>query len=408
MEMKILSVAFLIIFLSWTSTEARKIVVFERSGPWAIRQEISDGGGQLFIKEESHGVVFGRDVQELVPRLAIVKEKLAEGLWRMLNVGPHLSGFPLKETVARKGEGLTLHGSPFQFVCNACIMVSKQAEEVLSNPDTLKNIEELTKNLCKSLPSNFSAQCDEMSQMYIQEAIAMMQDYLSEDKLCISTGLCNGNNYGSQIKLNWNTEILPLDVHDDTTCAVCEQFVEEAVYYVDQNKTRSEILSALHQTCSKLKMFSTECDSLVDYYASLFFMELETVKPKEFCQKISYCSDSSSLSLKLEQNCDLCRAAMSEVKAELEDPETKMKMIEMMLDGCKRVPTYTKECKRLVFEYGPVILTNMEKYLDSNDICSELHVCESQAGKLENKINDRVHPLIELPSSESSNQARLE
>uniref|UniRef100_A0A0D6R2G8 Saposin B-type domain-containing protein n=1 Tax=Araucaria cunninghamii TaxID=56994 RepID=A0A0D6R2G8_ARACU len=406
MEMKILSVALLIIFLSWTSTDARKIVVFERSGPWVIRQEISNGGGELLIKEESHGVVFGRDVQELVPRLAIVKEKLAEGLWRMLNVGPHLSGFPLKETVTRKG--LALHGSPFQFVCNACMEVSKQAEEVLSNPDTLKNIEELTKSICKSLPSNFSAQCDEMSQMYIQETIAMLQDYLSEDKLCVSTGLCNGNNYDSQIKLNWNTEISPLDVRDDTTCAVCEQFVEEAVYYVDQNKTRSEILSALHQTCSKLKMFSTECDSLVDYYASLFFMEVETVKPKEFCQKISYCSYSSSLSLKQEQNCDLCRAAMSEVKAELEDPETKMKMIEMMLEGCKRVPTYTKECKRLVFEYGPLILTNMEKYLDSNDICSELHVCESHAGKLENNMDDRVHPLIELPSSESSNQARLE
>ncbi|KAH9315719.1 hypothetical protein KI387_024346, partial [Taxus chinensis] len=404
MERKMLWVAFLVLFLSWASANARKIVIFEHSGPLMITQEIFDTGDGILVREETHGVVFGGDVQELVPRIAVVKEKLAEGLSKMLNIAPYLAGFPLKDTGFRREERLALQGSSFQIICNACIEVSEQAEKVLSDPKTLEDIEELSKSICMSLPSNFSAQCDEMSKMYIQEAIAMLQDYLSKDKLCISTGLCNGNNDDLEIKISRNGKISALDVGDDTTCAVCEQFIEGAINYVSQNKTQSEFLFALHQTCSKLKIFSTECDSLVDYYGSLLFMEIGTIKPSEFCQKISYCRGSDSLFLEQEQNCDVCRAAISEIKTELEDPEKKLKVIEMMLDGCKRVPAYAKECRKLVFEYGPLILTNVEKFIDSNDICSEIHVCEP-AGKFENNMDVHSQPLIELPSSKVSNHA---
>ncbi|OIC44760.1 hypothetical protein A7L55_21050 [Acinetobacter baumannii] len=77
----------------------------------------------------------------------------------------------------------------------------------------------------------------------------------------------------------------------------------------------------------------------------------------------------------------------------------------MLLDGCKRVAGHEQECKKLVFEYGPLILTNLEKYLDSNDICSKIHVCEDatrDAGKIDDLNGQSI---IKLPSSESSAHA---
>lgn len=38
---------------------------------------------------------------------------------------------------------------------------------------------------------------------------------------------------------------------------------------------------------------------------------------------------------------------------------------------------YLLQCKRIVFEYGPMILLNAEHLLESNDICTILHACNS-------------------------------
>lgn len=37
------------------------------------------------------------------------------------------------------------------------------------------------------------------------------------------------------------------------------------------------------------------------------------------------------------------------------------------------------QCKRLVFEYAPIILVNAEQFLEANDICALLHACDSAA-----------------------------
>lgn len=35
------------------------------------------------------------------------------------------------------------------------------------------------------------------------------------------------------------------------------------------------------------------------------------------------------------------------------------------------------QCKRMVFEYGPLVLANAEKFLETTDICTTLHACNS-------------------------------
>ena len=145
---------------------------------------------------------------------------------------------------------------------------------------------------------------------------------------------------------------------------------------------------------------------MVDYYAPLIFVEITTSSPKEFCQKMSICSDSSTLALNRQQNnCDVCESAIIEIEMHLKDPETKMKVIEMLLNGCKRVPGHEQECRKLVFEYGPLLLTNLEKYLDSNDIFSQIHVCEHATGDNETNADLNGQLFIKLPSLDSSAHA---
>lgn len=35
------------------------------------------------------------------------------------------------------------------------------------------------------------------------------------------------------------------------------------------------------------------------------------------------------------------------------------------------------QCKRLVFEYAPIILINAEEFLEKTDVCTLLHACDA-------------------------------
>ncbi|KAK1562748.1 hypothetical protein Q3G72_016464 [Acer saccharum] len=54
-------------------------------------------------------------------------------------------------------------------------------------------------------------------------------------------------------------------------------------------------------------------------------------------------------------------------------------ILELLLKGCNSVENYAKQCKRMVFEYAPLILTNAEPFLENTDVCNILHACRSPA-----------------------------
>ncbi|XP_022877873.1 prosaposin-like isoform X2 [Olea europaea var. sylvestris] len=95
-------------------------------------------------------------------------------------------------------------------------------------------------------------------------------------------------------------------------CTLCEDFASEALNYLSENKTQTEIISILHKSCSKIP----------------------TIKQQ-------------------------------------------IEIIELLLKACNSVEGYAKKCKRLVFEYGPLILVNAEQFLEKNDVCIALHACAS-------------------------------
>ncbi|XP_076941962.1 uncharacterized protein LOC143611670, partial [Bidens hawaiensis] len=141
---------------------------------------------------------------------------------------------------------------------------------------------------------------------------------------------------------------------NDNLCSLCEEYTSEALLYLQQNKTQQEIISILHESCSKLHTLKQQCITLVDYYAPLFFLEISTIQPEDFCGKVNLCSQVVAYAQELSDNtCDVCNMAVSEIITLLKDPDNQLEILQILLKECKSVEKYVPKCKTLVFEYMP-------------------------------------------------------
>ncbi|TVU18835.1 hypothetical protein EJB05_34950 [Eragrostis curvula] len=159
-------------------------------------------------------------------------------------------------------------------------------------------------------------------------------------------------------------------------CQLCEEFATEALFYLKENETQTEIINTLHQACSKLHSFKLECARLVDYYAPLFFTKIATLSPEEFCVSVSFCGKVALIRLpRHEDTCTLCHEVVDEIVTNLEDPDMELKIIEILLKGCNNTENFVQKCKRLIIQNAPVILEQIKKFLKKKDFCNSIHVC---------------------------------
>ncbi|KAH6757149.1 saposin B domain-containing protein [Perilla frutescens var. hirtella] len=169
----------------------------------------------------------------------------------------------------------------------------------------------------------------------------------------------------------------------ENLCSLCEEFASEALNYLSLNKTQNEIISILHKSCSKIPSFKQQCIVLVDYYAPLFFLEVSSIDAEDFCQKVNLCEDGISMPVDLPKDkCELCHTVVSEALLKLKDPDTELEIVELLLKACNSIGKNVKKCKKLVFEYAPIILINAEQFLETNDLCNILHACDAEGVSL--------------------------
>ncbi|XP_059305268.1 uncharacterized protein LOC132056880 isoform X3 [Lycium ferocissimum] len=169
---------------------------------------------------------------------------------------------------------------------------------------------------------------------------------------------------------------------NEQLCTFCEEYTAKAVNYMANNRTETEIIDHLHKSCLKLRFYKKECSILVDYYAPLFFLEINKIRPEDFCQKFGLCERDVAISQVFsEKNCNLCHQVVTEAEKKLKDPDTQLEILELLLKACGALKPYAKKCKKLVFEYAPVILVNAEQFLEKNDVCAILHACEPAVEK---------------------------
>jgi saposin len=182
---------------------------------------------------------------------------------------------------------------------------------------------------------------------------------------------------------------------NDKVCTLCEQVAAEALGYISENKTQSEIIDMLHNSCSRVPSLTQQCVALVDYYAPLFFSEASSVQPGDFCQKVNLCPKVRRFSSPVHENgCGICHKTVSEVIIKLKDPDTQLEVLEMLLKACNSMEKYVKKCKKVVFEFAPIIFTNAEHYLETNDVCTMLHVCNPTPSSNKEMLPEVRGPLL--------------
>ncbi|XP_042503909.1 prosaposin-like [Macadamia integrifolia] len=183
---------------------------------------------------------------------------------------------------------------------------------------------------------------------------------------------------------------------DERVCLLCEQFTAQAVEYLSDNKTQKQVIEGLHLACHKLHSLKQKCIMLVDYYAPLFFLELGTIQPEHFCMKMDLCDQGLIASLEQKPDgCTLCHRTVEEIQIKLKDPDTQLDIIEMLLKACDAVENHVKECKKMVFEYGPLFMDNAEQFLEMTDVCAVLHACKTSVTGVEASSHVEISILSE-------------
>jgi hypothetical protein len=84
-----------------------------------------------------------------------------------------------------------------------------------------------------------------MAEAYVPAMLLELEAELGPDKLCFETGLCTST-------------AVEAAMGNKKACTVCQDFATDALTYLEKNKTREEIIIALHLACSRLQDLSKQ------------------------------------------------------------------------------------------------------------------------------------------------------
>ena len=75
-----------------------------------------------------------------------------------------------------------------------------------------------------------------------------------------------------------------------------------------------------------------QCVALVDFYAPLFFSEVATIQPGEFCHKVNLCQNIAYIGLKVQDDsCEFCQDTVSTLLEKLKETDTKVNHLMFLL-----------------------------------------------------------------------------
>ncbi|KAJ4769056.1 Proactivator polypeptide-like 1 [Rhynchospora pubera] len=200
--------------------------------------------------------------------------------------------------------------------------------------------------------------------------VALVISYCANIEARNMMGVMDADDLGYTVSKQWHAR--------GELCDMCELYSTQALSYLNQNETQTEILSILHQTCSKLSPLKQQCITLVDYYVPLFFIEVATISPDEFCEKMHLCKETKAIKLPTSgPPCELCQEAVLKILTKLQDPSTQVDIIAMLIKACTEFKVSFPKCNTMVSQYAPEVINSAETFLKDTNICAS--VCKADA-----------------------------
>ncbi|PKU81192.1 proactivator polypeptide-like 1 [Dendrobium catenatum] len=164
---------------------------------------------------------------------------------------------------------------------------------------------------------------------------------------------------------------------NEKLCEICQDYTTKVISFFEKDGTA--INQTLYHVCSYLHSLEEQCLSLVDHFISILFAEIAKLQPENICKNVYLCENKAlAHELKYDDPCTVCHNVVSEVLSKLDDPDAQLEIIQKLLKGCSQIGNFSLQCKRLVLEYGPVIIFNAEKFFEKTDVCTAIHACKAQ------------------------------
>jgi saposin len=164
-------------------------------------------------------------------------------------------------------------------------------------------------------------------------------------------------------------------------CEICKVVVKEAVKYLDDNKTETEVKDAVENVCTLFGSFESQCKDLIDSYFDQIWQALvNNVTPDEVCSTIQLCASGvkSDVPLKrgrgkgVSSNCRLCDNFRNIIVHASRDHVTRSKAKEKLRTTCKGLKMKETKCDKFIDEHFMHLWRGVMKEATSSSTCKNM------------------------------------
>jgi len=289
--------------------------------------------------------------------------------------------------------------------CNICREGAREVKQRLSQASQTE-VEDKMLELCGYMGS-FSTACMETVLDQSTEIYKMLTKQFDEE-ICDLSGLCSQ----SFEKVPATT----LQEGEDIQCEFCEKVIQHWIDVYASNSSLQEFKAILDGICEKVdKKNSDHCKHIVDdYYIPAFEFIRTQLKPHMVCSAVGLCSPNSLQTSKAppaismvklspaqrspapgalnerlyvpasviqtnSPSCVMCEYVINTLDNYIEDRSNEVAIKKAVESICDKMPGAVKaKCDKFVETYEPAIVAFIVNNIDSDKICSMLHLCDAE------------------------------
>jgi uncharacterized protein YqeY len=160
----------------------------------------------------------------------------------------------------------------------------------------------------------------------------------------------------------------------DAKCNACEAVITVVDKYLDEGKTHEEIKKLVETICAYTgPSYAEICTALLDGELESIIKMIESMTPKQVCQKIKLCPAEIKANA---VECQVCKIVVDAIEQYIETPKTEQQIINLLDKLCAMFPKYESVCDQLV-AYGIMELVELIKqHGDATVVCQKIKLCD--------------------------------
>lgn len=198
---------------------------------------------------------------------------------------------------------------------------------------------------------------------------------------------------------------------DSSVCTFCKDMVADVKNFIESNQTQAEILNYMNRACDFMPddFAKQECTKIETHYLAEFESLIrDNVNPDEICRLVALCNGNKTVkapTLKAQvllpskvavqvtkvtlvrnkpqlgnsELCDACKEFITEVKKEVDSPQTQASIKSLLDNECQQIGGgLASVCQEVVDMFLPELFSLVDQEL-TPDLCVVAGLCKSDS-----------------------------